>query len=78
MVLRYCGHWVKIDKKKWKALSFKEKLKCVGSCFPAQAEYFIDCLKEVPQNLKDYWVGYVDVRTQDIFCGGCDTRTKSQ
>ncbi len=73
MVLRYCGYWVRIDKEKWKALSFKEKLKCVGSYFSGQTEYFIDCLREIPQNLKDYWVGYVDVHTQDIFCGGYGT-----
>lgn len=73
MVLRYCGHWVRIDKEKWKALSFKEKLKCVESYFAGQTEYFIDCLREIPQNLKDYWVGYVDVHTQDILCGGYGT-----
>lgn len=73
MVLRYCGHWIRIDKDKWKSLSFKEKLKCVGSYFSGQAEYFIDCLKEIPQDLKDYWIGYVNVRTQDILCGGYGT-----
>lgn len=73
MVLRYCGHWVRIDKEKWKALSFKEKLKCVGSYFAGQTEYLIDCLKEIPKNLKDYWIGYVNVRTQDILCGGYGT-----
>lgn len=62
MILRYCGHWVRIDKDKWKALSFKDKAKCVGSYFA-----------EVPQNLKDYWIGYVNVRTQDILCGGYGT-----
>lgn len=73
MVLRYCGHWVRVDKEKWKTLSFKEKLKCVESYFSGQTEYLIDCLKEIPQNLKDYWIGYVNVRTQDIFCGGYGT-----
>lgn len=73
MVLRYCGHWVRVNKEKWKTLSFKEKLKCVGSYFAGQTEYFIDCLKEIPQNLKDYWIGYVNVRTQDILCGGYGT-----
>lgn len=73
MVLRYCGHLVKIDKEKWKSLSFKEKSKCVGSYFLGQAEYFIDCLKEIPQNLKEYWIGYVNVFTQDIWCGGYGT-----
>lgn len=27
MVLRYYGRWVKTDKEKWKALTFKEKNK---------------------------------------------------
>lgn len=73
MVLRYCGYRIRVDKEKWKALSFKDKARCVGSYFSRQAEYFIDCLKEVPQNLKDYWIGYVNVRTQDILCGGYGT-----
>lgn len=73
MVLRYCGHWMMIDKGKWMTLSFKDKLKCVGSYFSGQTEYLIDCLKKNPQNLKDYWTGYVNVRTQDIFCGGYGT-----
>lgn len=73
MVLRYCGYRIRVDKEKWKALTFKDKVKCVGSYFAGQTEYSIDCLKEIPQNLKNYWIGYVDVSTQDILCGGYGT-----
>lgn len=73
MIMRYCGHNVKINKGKWESLSFSEKSRCVGSYFCGQTKYFIKCLKEIPQDLKDYWIGYVDVRTQDILCGGYGT-----
>lgn len=73
MILRYCGRWVKTDKEKWKALTFNEKIKCIGSYFSGQTEYIFDCIKEIPNNLKDYWIGYVEVRTQDILCGGYGT-----
>lgn len=73
MVLRYCGYRIRVDKEKWKALSFRDKVKCVGSYFSGQTQYLLDCLKEVPENLKDYWIGYVNVITKDILCGGYGT-----
>lgn len=73
MILRYCGHHIRIDKSKWKALTFQKKLECVKEYFSGQTKYIFNCLKEVPQNLKDYWIGYVDVRTRDILCVGYGT-----
>lgn len=66
MILRYKGYWVKINKEKWKTKTFKEKWDFVKDYFSEQRKYIFD-------QLKDYWIGYVDVHTQDIWCGGCGT-----
>ena len=63
MILRYKGIWVRIDKKKWKEKSFREKLEVIR-------EYFFDEVEYITKEIRDYWIGFADVRTQDILCGG--------
>ncbi len=66
MILRYKGQWIRIDKGKWREQTFKEKSVCFKDYFSEQTKYIFECLK-------DYWIGYANVQTQDIFCGGCRT-----
>lgn len=68
MILRYKGYWVKTDKEKMKKLSLSEKLS-------AFKEYFSEENKYIVKKIKDYWIGYVDVHTQDIFV--CDDENRS-
>lgn len=73
MILRYKGYWVKINKEKWKTQTTKEKIKFIKEYFSEQTKYILECLKEIPSNLKDYWIGHVDVNTKDILCCGYGT-----
>lgn len=59
MILKYKGYWVKIDKEKLNQLSFPEKIL-------AFKEYFSKERKFIAQKVKDYCIGYVEVRTQNI------------
>ena len=59
MQIPYRGFVVEIDKEKWKSLSLKKKLECVGSYFSEQAAY-------VRKRLVGYWLGWVSVRVQEI------------
>lgn len=63
MIFRYKGNWLKIDKKKWGELLFREKLKYVK-------EYFSDETKYLIEGIHDFWSGYVDVDIQNMLCGG--------
>lgn len=66
MVLRYKGHFLKINKERWRKQTFKEKLKFIK-------EYFSEEIKYIIEGVKDYWIGYVEVQIQDILCGGYGT-----
>lgn len=62
MILRFKGYWLKLDRSKWKNKTVKEKWNCIREYLCGQTEYVI-------KSIKDYWVGYVDVRTKDILIG---------
>ncbi len=61
---------MKFDKDKWKAQSGKVKAKLIKKYFSEEVKYII-------KRIKDYWIGYVEVRTQDILCGGYETNKLS-
>lgn len=65
MILRYRGEWIKSNKE-WSKLDIKGKIWCLKEYLSGQTSYIFECLKKIPGNLKCYWGGYVDVRTQDI------------
>lgn len=61
MQLNYRGYTVEIDVGKWKALPFKEKIQCIYEYISSEISY-------KAEKLKDYWIGYVNVSVQDIWC----------
>lgn len=59
MQIPYRGFKVTINQEKWKELSLKGKLECIGSYFTEQTAY-------IKRRLVDYWFGWVSVHVQDI------------
>lgn len=57
MKIKYKGYWVNLDLKKLIKSSWKTK-----------KEFFGGQIKYKIERIKDYWVGYVNVRTQNIYC----------
>lgn len=66
MILRYKGKWAKINKDKWKSQTIKEKAGFIK-------EYFSDETKYTIERIKNYWIGYVEVKPKNILCGGYGT-----
>ena len=61
MILRYKGYWIRTNKKEWEKLTTEEKCKTVKEYFQEESRY-------IKESFKDFWIGYVNVRTQNIFC----------
>lgn len=59
--MNFKGYQVSINKEKFRKSSFKEKLEFLKIFFSEQSKY-------IYRKKKDYWIGWVDVHTQDISC----------
>lgn len=57
MKIKYKGYWVNLNLKELIKSSWKKKKEFFGG----QIEYEVE-------RVKDYWIGYVHIRTQDIYC----------
>lgn len=69
MICRYKGNWIRINERKWKEATAKQKWKVIKDYIVTQAEYLLQSVSQLSGIVKNYWIGYVDVRPRKIYCG---------